>query len=259
MTFNDKHVAVTGAQGILGSVVVSQLLNQGALVSGFDLTFSKMPKNLIDNPRFLPVVCDVSSAESVSEAFVAARSQFGLVDLLHNNAATKTNDLSKFFSSTLSYPIDTWDEVMSVNLRGMYLVAREVLRDMPVGGSIVQTASIYGATMGPDRRIYEGSEYMGMEISSPVVYTASKAGVHGLTNHLATEFGPRGIRVNTVTPGGISSGQNETFETNYSRRVPLGRMARVEEVSSAILFLLSEQASYITGQNLAVDGGLSAW
>lgn len=259
MTFQDRHVVVTGAQGILGSVVVSQLLSQGALVSGFDLTFSKSPKRLIDNPQFFPVVCDVASAESVSGAFLAAKSKFGLVDKLHNNAATKTNDLSKFFSSTLSYPLDTWDEVMAVNLRGMYLVAREALVDMPVGGSIVQTASIYGASMGPDQRIYEGSEYMGMEISSPVVYTASKAGVHGLTNHLATEFGARGIRVNTVTPGGITSGQNEIFEKNYSRRVPLGRMARVEEVANAVLFLLSDEASYITGQNLAVDGGLSAW
>lgn len=259
MTFRDKHAVVTGAQGILGSVVVGQLLSQGALVSGLDLTFSKMQKRFIDNPRFFPVVCDVASAQSVSEAFLAAKGKFGHVGLLHNNAATKTSDLSKFFSSTLCYPLDTWDEVMAVNLRGMYLVAREALADMPVGGSIVQTASIYGATMGPDRRIYEGSEYMGMEISSPVVYTASKAGVHGLTNHLATEFGSRGIRVNTVTPGGISSGQNETFEDNYSRRVPLGRMARVDEVANAVLFLLSDQASYITGQNLAVDGGLSAW
>ena len=259
MTFKGKHVAVTGAQGILGSVVVSQLLSQGALVSGLDLTFSKMPELFMDNPRFLPVVCDVASVESVSKAFSSARSKFGHVGMLHNNAATKTSDLAKFFSSTLNYPLVTWDEVMAVNLRGMYLVAREALIDMPVGGSIVQTASIYGATMGPDQRIYEGSEYMGMEISSPAVYTASKAGVHGLTNHLATEFGSRGVRVNTVTPGGISSGQNETFENNYSRRVPLGRMARVEEVANAVLFLLSDQASYITGQNLAVDGGLSAW
>jgi NAD(P)-dependent dehydrogenase (short-subunit alcohol dehydrogenase family) len=125
-------------------------------------------------------------------------------------------------------------------------------------GSIVQTASIYGL-MAPDQRIYEGSEYLGRAINTPPVYTASKAGVIGLTKHLATYWGAQGVRVNTLTPGGVESGQNETFKQRYGARVPLGRMARADEMVGAILFLVSDAASYVTGQNIAVDGGLSAW
>jgi len=125
-------------------------------------------------------------------------------------------------------------------------------------GTIVNIASIYGV-VGADQRIYEGSEYLGREISTPAVYSASKAGLLGLTRHLAASWGSRGVRVNAVTPGGISSGQNETFQIKYSSRVPLGRMARVEEVVDAVSFLISDRATYIHGHNLLVDGGLTSW
>ncbi|MFN7610803.1 MAG: SDR family oxidoreductase, partial [bacterium] len=126
------------------------------------------------------------------------------------------------------------------------------------GGSIIQTASIYGI-MAPDQRIYEGSEYMGGAINTPAVYSASKAGVVGLTKYLASYWGAKRVRVNTLTPGGVESGQNERFIEQYSARVPLGRMAQAEEMVGALVFLASDAASYITGHNLVVDGGLSAW
>jgi len=126
------------------------------------------------------------------------------------------------------------------------------------GGSIVQTASIYGI-MAPDDRIYEGSHYLGRQINTPAVYSASKAGVVGLTRYLAAYWAKHGIRVNTLTPGGVESGQNEEFKRRYSARVPMGRMARAEEMVAALVFLASEASSYVTGQNLIVDGGLQAW
>jgi NAD(P)-dependent dehydrogenase (short-subunit alcohol dehydrogenase family) len=149
---------------------------------------------------------------------------------------------------------------MAVNLDGMFNVAQVFGAQMAERsyGSIVQTASIYGL-MGPDQRIYEGSEYLGRAINTPAVYTASKAGVIGLTKHLATYWAARGVRVNTLTPGGVESGQNDTFKQRYGARVPLGRMARADEMVGAMLFLVSDAASYVTGQNIAVDGGLSAW
>jgi NAD(P)-dependent dehydrogenase (short-subunit alcohol dehydrogenase family) len=126
------------------------------------------------------------------------------------------------------------------------------------GGSIIQTASIYGI-VAPDQRIYEGSEYHGRPINTPAVYSASKAGVIGLTRHLATYWAERGVRVNTLTPGGVSSGQNSEFSRRYAARVPLGRMAEADDMVGAAVFLASDASLYVTGQNIVVDGGLSAW
>jgi NAD(P)-dependent dehydrogenase (short-subunit alcohol dehydrogenase family) len=126
------------------------------------------------------------------------------------------------------------------------------------GGSIIQTGSIYGARAA-DPRIYQGSSYLGRPINTPAVYAASKAGVAGLSRHLAAYWAGAGIRVNTLVPGGVASGQNEEFQRRYADRVPLGRMARAEEMVGALVFLASDASSYVTGQEIVVDGGLSAW
>jgi NAD(P)-dependent dehydrogenase (short-subunit alcohol dehydrogenase family) len=183
------------------------------------------------------------------------------VSILHNNAASKGDSAVEFFQSTEEYSIKTWRQVMEVNLEAMFNVARIFGSQMIENkyGSIVQTSSIYGGAVAPDQRIYDGSEYMGLQINTPAVYTTSKAAVVGLTKHLATHWADKGIRVNCVTPGGIRSGQNDTFVETYSKRVPLGRMAEASEIASAVVFLASDSASYITGQNLIVDGGLSVW
>jgi NAD(P)-dependent dehydrogenase (short-subunit alcohol dehydrogenase family) len=143
----------------------------------------------------------------------------------------------------------------------MFLVAQAVGRQMirqGAGGSIIQTSSIYGIRAS-DKRIYEGSQYMGMQISNPAVYSASKAAVVGLTTYLAAYWVDQGIRVNTLTPAGVDSGQNATFKARYSARVPLGRMAQADEIVGALIYLASDASSYVTGQNIVVDGGLSAW
>ena len=150
---------------------------------------------------------------------------------------------------------------MSVNIDGMFLVAQAVGKQMlsqGQGGSIVQTASVYGV-VAPDQRIYEGSEYMGVEINTPAVYATSKAAVIGLTKYLATYWAKDNIRVNAITPGGVESGQNEQFQSLYSKRVPLGRMGQASEMVAALVYLASDASSYVTGQNLIVDGGLTAW
>ena len=113
--------------------------------------------------------------------------------------------------------------------------------------------------MGPDPRIYEGSEYLGHQINTPPVYAASKAAVIGLTKYLATYWAPHGIRVNTLVPGGIESGQNEAFKENYGRRTPLGRMAHRDEMVGAVVYLASDASSYMTGQEVIVDGGWTTW
>jgi NAD(P)-dependent dehydrogenase (short-subunit alcohol dehydrogenase family) len=181
--------------------------------------------------------------------------------VLHNNAASKSTDLAAFFAPFEDYSLDQWREIMSVNIDAMFLCAKTVGRrmiDQGSGGSIIQTSSIYGIR-GSDKRIYEGSFYLDRQISNPGVYSTSKAAVVGLTKYLAAYWADRGIRVNTLTPAGIESGQNETFKQRYSARVPLGRMARADESVGALIYLASDASSYVTGQNIVVDGGLSAW
>jgi len=188
-------------------------------------------------------------------------STFGEINILHNNAAGKSDNLDAFFAPFEEYTLDQWREIMSVNLDGMFLVAQAVGKQMVAqgkGGSIIQTSSIYGV-MAPDQRIYEGSLYLNRQINTPAVYTASKSGVVGLTKYLATYWADKGIRVNTLTPGGTESGQNDEFKRMYSSRVPMNRMAYAHEIVGALLYLASDASSYVTGQNIIVDGGLSAW
>ena len=205
--------------------------------------------------------CDVSDPGSVQNMVDRVVSELGTINILHNNAAAKSDDLDSFFAPFEEYSLDQWRKIMAVNIDGVFLTAQAVGKHMVEngkGGSIVQTASIYGV-MAPDHRIYEGSIYLGRQINTPAVYSASKAAVIGLTKYLATYWADKGIRVNSITPGGTESGQNEEFIRRYSARVPMNRMANSHEMVGALLYLCSDASSYVTGQNIIVDGGLNAW
>lgn len=206
------------------------------------------------------LICDISQPAAVSELAERIEREFGQADILVNNAASKGGNLPAFFEAVESYSLDTWNEVMGVNLTGLFLCARAFGSRMASRGhgSIINIASIYGV-VGADARIYEGSNFLGQQISTPPVYSASKAGVIGLTRHLACHWAARGVRVNCVTPGGVKSGQNDEFISRYSARVPMGRMAESREIADVVIFLGCDAASYITGQNIIVDGGLTAW
>lgn len=263
----DGRVAlVTGGAGILGRHFCGVLAEAGARVIVADINEDAAGECADDlhvqwGVETVGVGCDVSSPASVKEAVATAVEAFGRIDVLHNNAASKSEDLDAFFAPFEHYSLEEWRRVMAVNVDGMFLMAQCVGRQMlsqGTGGSIIQTASIYGVC-APDQRIYEGSEYLGRAINTPAVYTVSKAAVIGLTVHLATLWADRGIRVNALTPGGTRSGQNEEFVRRYSARVPMGRMAEAEEMTGALLYLASDASSYVTGQNIIVDGGLCAW
>ena len=261
-----KAALVTGGAGILGRRFAAALAQHGADVAVVDVLEGAAEETAQAlradyGVRAVGIQCDVAQPKSVIAMVSAAVAALGRVDVLHNNAASKSDDLDAFFAPFEEYSLAEWRKVMSVNLDGMFLVAQAVGKQMIAqgrGGSIVQTASIYGI-MAPDDRIYEGSHYLGRQINTPAVYSASKAGVVGLTRYLAAYWAKHGIRVNTLTPGGVESGQNEEFKRRYSARVPMGRMARAEEMVAALVFLASEASSYVTGQNLIVDGGLQAW
>jgi NAD(P)-dependent dehydrogenase (short-subunit alcohol dehydrogenase family) len=260
-----KVAVVTGACGILGRHFCAALAGQGATVAAVDLdtmAVGELAARL--SAQFgtlaLGLTCDVADGPQVSAMTERTVEQFGRIDVLLNNAATKTSDIRAFMQPAEAMSLRTWRETMAVNLDGVFLVAQAVGNRMRAqrSGSIIQTASIYGV-VGPDLRIYEGSYYLGGAITNPASYSASKAGVIGLTRHLATAWAADGVRVNALVPGGVESGQNETFKARYSARVPLGRMARPGELVGAVIWLASDAASYVTGQVVAVDGGLTAW
>jgi NAD(P)-dependent dehydrogenase (short-subunit alcohol dehydrogenase family) len=261
-----KTAIVTGAVGILGQGFCKGLAEFGANVAVVDLdegrcaAFAEELERDYNRPA-AGFACDVSDPESVSNMVDRVGERFGAINILHNNAASKSADLDAFFATTEKYSLHEWRKIMSVNVDGMFLVAQAVgaqMQKQGTGGSIIQTSSIYGL-VSSDKRIYEGSFYLGRQISNPAVYSTSKAAVVGLTRYLAANWGDAGIRVNALVPAGVESGQNETFKSRYSARVPLARMAKPDEMVGALVYLASDASSYVTGHCLVVDGGLSAW
>lgn len=253
-----KIVVLTGAAGILGVEIVKAFVEAGACVCALDREAGLLAERLgPQHDSLLQCAADVSKRASLEAAFAVLGSRWGLPDALINNAATKSEN---FFEPFESFPLEDWNEVMAVNLTGAMLSAQVFGGAMAArgGGSIVNTLSIYGI-VAPDQRIYEGSSYLGRAINTPAIYSASKAGLWGLTKYLASYWGHRSVRVNAVTPGGVFSGQNDTFVENYSKRTPLGSMASADDMANAMRYLASDASKYVTGHNLVVDGGWTAW
>lgn len=259
-----KTVVVTGGAGILGSIYSMRFAEEGARVIVSDIESDKCMRvaekiSTRTGAQCMGISVNLSEEASVKDWARQVLDTFGSVDVLINNAATKSPN---FFEPLENFPLSDWNHVVAVNMTGIFLAVRELGPAMAEKGkgSIINISSIYGI-VGPDQRIYEGSFYddMGGTINTPFVYSATKGAIVAMTRYLATYWGPRGIRTNTLTPGGVYSGQNETFREKYSDKVPLGRMAEAEDMVGAMLFLASEASSYINGQNLIIDGGWTAW
>ncbi len=265
-SLSGKVAIVTGGAGILGRHFCAGLADAGADIALVDIKKENSLEIAEQIRQTYKVKCKVYKCDLTEEIEVRQMvkkvvSDFGHIDILHNNAAGKSSNLELFFAKLEDYKLAEWRSIMSSNLDSMFLVAKYVgkhMVDNKIRGSIIQTASIYGVC-APDQRIYKGSKYLGRQINTPAVYSASKAGVIGLTKYLATYWAKQGIRVNSLTPGGIYSGQNREFVRRYSNRVPLNRMGTPRELVGGLIYLASEASSYVTGQNLVIDGGLSVW
>jgi len=262
-----KVALVTGAAGLLGSQFVEALLSHGAAVVAADIDESALERLRLretiarQGERFQGIAVDIIQPNSVADLFRDAVDRFGRIDVLINNAAGKSADVRAFFTPFERYSLDIWREVMAVNLDAAFLCAQAAFNQFVSqggGGSIINIASVYGV-VASDNRIYEGSDYLGGPINNPAVYAASKGGVVNFSRWLACYGAKHGIRSNAIAPGGVESGQNQIFVERYSNRVPLGRMARPHEMTGAVLYLASDASSYMTGQTLVVDGGLTAW
>lgn len=264
---SDRVVLITGGAGLLGEAYAWALGEAGAHPIIADLDVDRSASLALDitegtDRRSLGLRVDVTEPASVERMVRLTLEDFGHLDGLVNNAAIDpkfdADSAGQHTNRFEDFPLEAWQQALDVNLTGMFLCAQAVAPVMREQGHgvIINVASTYGL-VGPDQRLYQRE---GQPPSyKPVTYSVSKAGVIGLTNYLATYFAGSGIRVNTLTPGGVFAGHDEEFVDRYSDRTVLGRMAEREEIASALLYLLSDASSYMTGSNLVVDGGWTAW
>ena len=263
-----KTAIVTGGPGLLGAEFSRTLAEAGANVIVADINgdaAQKTASGLIDvGHHAASFGLDVTRKESCEKLVSVTLSRFGSLDILVNSAALDP----KFDASAAEkgiapgafedYPLDQWNAALNVNLTGMFLVTQACVKPMVEQGkgSIINICSTYGLN-GPDQRIYLKD---GKRVAfKPVYYTTTKAGVMGFTKYLAAYYAETNIRVNALTPGGVYNDHDETFTRNYSAKTIMGRMAHKDEMNGALLYLASEASSYMTGSNVVVDGGWTAW
>jgi len=261
-----KVVIISGAAGFLAEAIIIELIKNETVIFGFDNNiynlekkFKVLRKKFKINTLFA-IKCDITNEKNVFKNINKIKKKFKRVDILINNAATKTKNLKNFFKNFENYNYKDWKEIMSVNLDGAFLLSKAVSKIMinQKAGNIISIASIQGV-VGNDKRLYRGSKIDGVQMGSPAVYSASKSALIGLTRYLSTYLGEYKIRANSLSPGGVKSKQNNRFIKNYAQKTALNRMASTSEIASAVIFLCSNDSSYITGQNLIVDGGYTAW
>ncbi len=264
LSVKDKIIVITGGLGQLGQQFSRALINQGAKVVILDIR-NKIPSvksSLEGKSNLLILRADITKADSLRRALKRINKTFGIPYGLINNASLDSppNTSSEANGPFESYCEEVWDKVMEVNLKGALLSSQIIGAQMAQArrGSIINISSVYGM-VSPDQRIYEYLRSKGKMFFKPVAYSVSKAGLLNFTRYLATYWAPKGVRVNTLTLGGVFNKQDKRFIRAYCDRVPLRRMARDDEYSSAVIFLLSDASSYMTGSNMVIDGGWTAW
>jgi 3-oxoacyl-[acyl-carrier protein] reductase len=251
MRLSQKTIMVTGAGGQLGIRFSQAFAAEGAKLWLADSS----PERLAIAAKRLPsknllgtLVFDVTNSDSVEQAFMQVKDH-GELDTLVNNAAIGT------FTTFWERDYSEFMKVMSVNVGGTFLCIRAALKIMKEqrDGAIINIGSVYGV-VSSDPRIYTDCARMNSE-----VYSASKAAVIHMTKYFAVHAAPLGVRVNCVSPGGVFNHQGYDFVDKYSQRTPMNRMAREEDICGAVIFLATQDASYVSGQNIIVDGGFTAW
>jgi len=262
-----KVALVTGGAGLLGAEFCQILSQAGAAVVVVDLNAESAQKVARDLTRCgcqaLAVDVDITDPAAVQYMRDMVLDAFGSLDILVNSAALDPKfdpgHVQPGSSGAFEdYPLEAWQQALDVNLTGMFLVSQAVAPVMLTqkSGVIINVCSMYGL-VGPDQRLYQRQGQLPR--FKPVYYSVTKSGVLGFTKYLATYYAGKNIRVNALTPGGVFNGHDEAFLQEYAARAVLGRMAEKDEMNGALLFLASDASSYMTGANLVVDGGWTAW
>jgi NAD(P)-dependent dehydrogenase (short-subunit alcohol dehydrogenase family) len=248
-SLQDRVAVVTGGAGQIGREIVRGLEERGARVAVFDLV----------TDRFRVDVTDRSAIQDASDEIAR---DWGVPHVLVNAAALDSppDAPPEEVGPVETYPEESFDEVMDVNVKGTFLACQVIGARMAAEGrgSIVNVSSVYGM-LSPVQDLYEFRRGGGETFFKPVAYSVSKSALYNLTRYLATYWAKSGVRVNTLTLAGVWNEQPREFVEAYTARMPLGRMAEAHEVVGPVVFLASDASSYVTGTNVVVDGGWSAW
>jgi NAD(P)-dependent dehydrogenase (short-subunit alcohol dehydrogenase family) len=266
-----KTALVMGGRGFLGRRFCAALTEFGAEVHAADLSdaspAARHDPSAVSQAGVRQHVVDVADPASVAKMVGEVAEQSGQIDILVYSVTAKPHD---FYKPYTDCSLEGWQTIMRAELDGLFLATQQVGRIMETAGrgSMIFLSSIYGV-VGNDQRIYQGSNLAhlyGSQADAPkqiyahAGYATVKGAVISLARFLAAYWGEKGIRVNCISPGGLAHpGENEAFLQRYSQRTPLGRKAGLDEISGAVVFLASDASSYVTGHNLVVDGGWTAW
>jgi len=237
----DKIIIVTGGNGLLGRDIISKVKEAGAFCVNVDINH--------ETSKDLSLIrCDITKTDSVDECIQHIIAKYGRIDGLVNNAYPRTRDWGNKFEDIA---FESWQNNVDWQLNSYFYFTQQVAKHMieRKTGSIINMASVYGI-VGPDFTVYDGTT-----MTMPAAYSAIKGAIVNFSRYLAAYLGPKNIIVNTISPGGIFDNQNPIFVENYNRKVPMRRMGLPKDISPAVVFLLSNGAAYITGQNIAIDGG----
>jgi 2-deoxy-D-gluconate 3-dehydrogenase len=262
----DRVVVITGGGGLLGRAYAAHLGSAGAriVLADVDALAAARGGEALDPERTLIIPTDIANPESVTRMVQRTLAAFGTVDALVNNAALDPKFDAAHADSQRddfeTYPLARWEAALRVNLTGAFLCAQAVAAPMRQRGRgvVVNVSSIYGM-VGPDQSLYAPAGQGELLRFKPVDYSVTKSALIGFTRYLAAYWAGTGIRVNPLTLGGVYNQHDDGFAERYARRTPLGRMARHDEYCGALQFLVSDASSYMTGANLVVDGGWTAW
>jgi len=263
-SLKEKVAVVTGALGLIGKNHCRALAEAGANVIVCDLNESECADFAASlSVLSLGISADITNKKSIEQLRDEVISNYGKIDILVNNAAINDKfedplsalDESKFEN----YPLEMFKKSLDVNIVGMFLCSQVIGSEMAKAGygSIINLASTYGV-VAPDQSIYK-NENGEQTFYKSAAYPVTKGAVISFTRFLAAYWGNKGVRVNTLSPGGVRDNQEEFFVKNYSAKTPLGRMAQPNDYKGALVFLASDASSYMTGANLVVDGGWTAW
>ena len=269
-SLDGKVIVITGASGLLGSKHAEAVACFGGIPILIDL-YQEDVNNLANklnskyNTNATGFACDITNEDAVKINAELLVKKYGKIDGLVNNAANnpKVEDNNNLnFSRLENFPLDIWNDDISVGLTGSFLCSKHYGQKISKninGGSIVNISSDLGL-IAPDQRLYKiDNVEKNLQNVKPITYSVIKSGLIGLTRYLSTYWTEEGVRCNAMCPGGIENGQSEYFLEKVSSRIPMNRLASLNEYQGTLIWMLSDASSYLNGAIIAVDGGRTSW